>query len=55
MQEIQKTQVQSLGLEDPLEKGRTTHSSVLAWRIPWAEELLGFMVHRVTNSQTRLK
>ena len=31
-------QVQSLGREDPLEKGMTTHSSILAWRIPWTEE-----------------
>ena len=31
-----ETQVQSLGLEDPLEKGTVTHASVLAWRIPWA-------------------
>ena len=31
-------QVQSLGQEDPLEKGTATHSSVLAWRIPWTEE-----------------
>ena len=30
--------VQSLGREDPLEKGKATHSSVLAWRIPWMEE-----------------
>ena len=30
--------VQSLGWEDPLEKGRTTHSRILAWRIPWTEE-----------------
>ena len=30
--------VQSLGLEDPLETGMTTHSSILAWRIPWTEE-----------------
>ena len=29
--------VQSLGEEDPLEKGMTTHSSILAWRIPWTE------------------
>ena len=35
---IWKTGVQSLGWEDPLEKGLTTHSSILAWRIPWAEE-----------------
>ena len=33
-----ETWVQSLGLEDPLEKGMTTHSSILAWRIPWTEE-----------------
>ena len=32
------TQVQSLGREDPLEKGMATHSSILAWRIPWTEE-----------------
>ena len=35
---IQKTQVQSLGQEDALEKGMATHSSILAWRIPWTEE-----------------
>ena len=35
---MQKTQVQSLGQEDPLEKGMATHSSILAWRIPWTEE-----------------
>ena len=35
---MQKAQVQSLGLEDPLERGMETHSSVLAWRIPWTEE-----------------
>ena len=35
---MQETQVQSLGQEDPLEKRMTTHSSILAWRIPWAEE-----------------
>jgi len=35
---IQETCVQSLGQEDPLEKGMTTYSSVLAWRIPWTEE-----------------
>ena len=32
-----ETQVQSLGQEDPLEKGMATHSSILAWRIPWTE------------------
>ena len=35
---IQDTQVQSLGWEDPLEKEMATHSSILAWEIPWAEE-----------------
>ena len=34
---MQETQVQSLGWEDPLEKGLDTHSSILAWRIPWTE------------------
>ena len=38
MQELQETQVQSLGQEDPPEKGMATHSSILAWRIPWTEE-----------------
>jgi len=35
---LQEPWVQSLGHEDPLEKGMATHSSILAWRIPWAEE-----------------
>ena len=35
---IQETQIRSLGGEDPLEKGTATHSSVLAWKIPWTEE-----------------
>ena len=35
---MQETRVQSLGWEDPLEEGMATHSSVLAWRIPWTEE-----------------
>ena len=34
----QETRVQSLGQEDPLEEGMATHSSILAWRIPWTEE-----------------
>ena len=38
MQEMQDTQVQSLGQEDPLEKEMTTHSSILAWSIPWTGE-----------------
>ena len=35
---MRETQVQSLSQEDPLEKGMATHSSILAWRIPWTEE-----------------
>ena len=38
MQETQETVVRSLGREDPLEEGTATHSSILAWRIPWTEE-----------------
>ena len=41
MQEIQETQVQSLGREDPLEKGKAIHSSILAWRIPWTTQSMG--------------
>ena len=41
MQELQEIQVQSLGQEDPLEKGMATHSSILAWRIPWTEKPAG--------------
>ena len=35
---VQETWVQSLGREDPVEKEMATHSSILAWRIPWTEE-----------------
>ena len=35
---MQETRIQSLGWEDLLEKGMVTHSSILAWRIPWTEE-----------------
>ena len=35
---VRETQVQSLGREDPLEKEMATHSSILAWKIPWTEE-----------------
>ena len=38
MQEMQGTQVQSLGWEEPLEEGMATHSSILDWRILWTEE-----------------
>ena len=39
MQERQETRVQSLGLEDPLEKEMATHFCILAWKIVWTEEL----------------
>jgi len=35
---MQETQIQSLGQEDPLEKGMATHSNTLAWRVSWTEE-----------------
>ena len=38
LQAVWETWVRSLGWEDPLEKGMTTHSSILAWKIPWTEE-----------------
>ena len=38
LRSMQETQVQSLGLEDPLEKEMATQSNILAWRIPWTEE-----------------
>ena len=38
MQEMKEMQALSLGQEDPLEEGMATHSSILAWRIPWIEE-----------------
>ena len=41
IQETQEMGVQSLGEEVPLEEGMATHSSILAWRIPWAEEPRG--------------
>ena len=46
---IQETQVRSLGREDPLEKEMATHSSILAWRIPWTRAWWA-MVHGVTKS-----
>ena len=46
---MQETRVRSLGEEDPLEKEMPTHSSILAWRIPWTEEPGGlqYVVTRV--------
>ena len=43
-----------MGQEDPLEEGMATHSSVLAWRIPWTEEAGGLQSTGVTKSGTRL-
>ena len=51
---MQKTWVVYLSREDSLEE-MPTHSSILAWRIPWAEEPGRLTVHGITKSQTRLK
>ena len=47
---MQETQVQSLGLEDPLEKEMATHSSTFAWRIPWTEESGGLQSMRLKRA-----
>ena len=49
---MRKTWVQSLGWEDPLEKETATHSSTLAWKMPWTEE--PGRLHGVTKSRTQL-
>ena len=49
-----ETRVQSLGWEDPLEKGMATHSSILAWKISWTEAAWRVTVHGVSKSWTRL-
>ena len=49
---MQETWIRILGQEDPLEKGMAAHSSILAWRIPWAEEPGG--LRGVTKTQPRL-
>ena len=49
---MQETWIQSLGQEDTLEKGMTTHSSIIAWRIPWIEEYGGLTVHGIAESDT---
>ena len=52
---MRETRGQSLGREDPLEKETATHSSILAWKIPWTEEPDRLQsVHGVAKSQTRL-
>ena len=50
----QEMWVQSLGCEDPLEKEMATHSSTLAWEIPWTEEPGGLQPKGSQKSQTRL-
>ena len=55
---MQEAQVQSLGREDPLEKGMATHPSILAWRIPWSERPGGLQTvasQRVRHTTGRLK
>ena len=49
-----ESRVQSLGGEYPLEEEMATHSSILAWEIPWTEEPGGATVHGVAKSRTRL-
>ena len=51
---MQETRVRFLGWENPLEKGMTTHSSILAWRIPWTEEP-GSLRSMESPSLTRLR
>ena len=51
---MQETWVQSLDGEDPLEKGMPTHSSILAWRIPWTEEPGRLQSMGVTKSKKQL-
>ena len=51
---VQETQVRSLAREDPLQKEMATHSSVLAWRIPWTEEPHGLQSMGLQKNWTRL-
>ena len=51
---LRETWVRSLGLEDPLEEGMATHSSILAWRIPMDSGTWWAIVHEVAKSQTQL-
>ena len=52
MLEMQERRVRSLGWEDPLEEGMATHSSILAWRIPWTEEPVGYSPQGCTELDT---
>ena len=53
MQETQEMRVRSLGWEDSLEEGMATHSSILAWKIPWTEELQSMESQRVWHNWAR--
>ena len=48
---MQETWIQSLGWEDPLEKGKATHSSILAWRIPMGRDAWQATVHGISKSR----
>ena len=50
---MQEVRVRSLSQEDPLEKGMATHSSILAWRLPWTEEPGGLQSLGLQKSQTQ--
>ena len=52
VQETRETCVRSLACEDPLEEGLPTHSSILAWRIPWSEEPGGLQGRKVITEVT---
>ena len=52
MQELKKTWIQSLCWEDPLEEGMATHSSILAWEIPWTKESGRLQSMELQKSQT---
>ena len=57
MQELQETWVQFLGQEDPLEEEMATHSSILAWKIPWTKEpggLLSMRLQKVGHNRGKL-
>ena len=54
MQVMQEMWIQSLGQEDPLEKEMATHSTILAWEIPWTEEPGGLQSMESQKSQTPL-
>ena len=49
---MQEAWIHSLGQDDPLQKGMATHSNILAWRIPWTEELVGYSLCSQKKGQT---